>query len=68
MIAKNLKNRFQNGLKSPSEESRSKKQEKCKNEQPSIVFGTFLLSATVENPTKFFKKWCRKRVENQVRF
>jgi len=63
-----LKNRPQDGSKSLAEESRSKKQEKCKNEQRSIVFDTFLLSAGVENPTKFFKKWCRKRVENQVRF
>ena len=68
MVPKILKNRSQNCPKSDSEGSRNKKQEKCKNEQPSIVFGTFLLSAGVENPTKFFKKWCRKRDQNQVRF
>ena len=68
MVPKILKNRSQDAPKSPSEESRNKNQEKCKNEQPSIVFGTFLLSAGVENPTNFLKKWCRKRDQNQVRF
>ena len=65
---KPLQNRPQDGPKLSSKGSRSETQEKCKNDQPSIVFGTFLVSAGVENPTNFFKKWCRKRVENQVRF
>ena len=65
---KPFQNRPQDGPKSSSKGSRSETQEKCKNDQPSIVFGTFLVSAGVENPTNFFKKWCRERVENQVRF
>ena len=65
---KPLQNGAQDGPKSTSEGSRSEKQQKCKNDQPSNVFGTFSVSAGVENPTNFFKKWCRKRVENQVRF
>ena len=57
MVPKTSQNRAQDGPKSTSEGSRREKQQKCKNDQLSIVFGTFLVSAGVENPTNFFKKW-----------
>ena len=63
MVPQILKNRPQDGPKWVSEESRSKKQEKCKNEQPFIVFGTFLLSAGVENQ----KKIVLSGVENEIK-
>jgi hypothetical protein len=63
MVHKILKNRPQDNPKSPSEESRSKKQEKCKNEQPSIVFGTFLLSVG----SKILQNSLKSGVENEIK-